>query len=419
MVVAGVIDQCHGRGVGEHVGGDEVLATHFERIKTQFPAHLVDHTLKRIGRLGPPCPTIGIDRGGVGEHGFHVHIDMRHLIGASHQRAVQEGRRHGGEVRQIRPNVRHGLSADGEEIAFLVAGQFDLCHMVATMSVRQEAFRAFRRPAHRTTEPLGRGQHQGFFAVVIDFRAKAAAHIRRDHGQLVFRNPQNKGRHQKPRQVRVLAGRRQLVIPGAGEILTNRGARLHRVRHQTVVHQFQRGDMRRGFEGGVHGGAVVFDPAPVIALVVRDLVMHAVRRIRQSLGHVDDRGQFFDIGIIGQLLGRVFRLLIGLGDHSGIGIAHMAHFAMGQHRALRLAHRFAIARLDEPTRRVAAHVLEILASKDGQNARHRLGRLGVDRLDPAMRHGRADKDRIGLAVQRHVVGVNPATGQKADILAAL
>ena len=44
-------------------------------------------------------------------------------------------------------------------------------------------------------------------------------------------------------------------------------------------------------------------------------------------GHVDDRGQLFDIGIIGQLLGRVFRLLIGFGDHSGIGIAHMAHFA--------------------------------------------------------------------------------------------
>ena len=254
---------------------------------------------------------------------------------------------------------------------------------------------------------------------MIDLGAKAAAHIGRDHGQLVFRNAKNKGRHQKPRQVRVLAGRRQLVIPSAGEILADRGARLHRVGHQTVVDQFQRGDMGCSLEGGVHGGAVVFDPAPIVALVVGNLVMHAVRRICQSLGHVDDRGQFFDVGIIGQLLGRVLGLLVGLGHHGGIGIAHMAHFAMGQHGALRLAHRFAIARLDKPTRRVAAHVLEILAGEDGQNARHRLCRLGVDRFDPTMRHGRADKDRIGLAVQRHVVGVNPATGQKADIFAAL
>jgi hypothetical protein len=121
----------------------------------------------------------------------------------------------------------------------------------------------------------------------------------------------------------------------------------------------------------------------------------------------------------GKLLRGVLGLIVGFGDDGGIGVAHMAHLAMGQHRALGFAHGRPVAAVDQPACRVAAHILEILAREDGQNTRHLCCIGGVDRLDPTMRHARADKDRIGLAVQRHVVGVNPATGQKADIFAAL
>ena len=168
MVVAHVIGQTCGRGVGEHIGGDKVLATHLERVKAQFAAHLIDHTLQAIGRLGAACATISIDRGGVGEHGFHVHIDVGHLIRPRHQRAVQESRRHGREVRQIGPDVRHRFGAECDERAVFFASQFNLGHMVAAMRVGQEAFRTLCHPFDGLFDLFGRGQNQSLFAVVID-----------------------------------------------------------------------------------------------------------------------------------------------------------------------------------------------------------------------------------------------------------
>ena len=295
MVVAHVIGQTCGRGVGEHIGGDKVLPTHFERVKAQFAAHLIDHTLQAIGRLGAACATIGIDRSGVGEHGFHVHIDVGHLIRPRHQCAVQESRRHGREVRQIGPHVRHRFGAKRDERAVFFASQFNLGDMVAAMRVGQEAFRTLGHPLDGLFDLFGCGQNQGLFAIVIDLRPKAAAHIGGHDLQLVFRNPQHKGRNQKARQVGVLAGGGQLVIARARIELADRSARFHGVGDQAVVDQFQRGDMGRRFDGRIHFGAVVFDPAPVKALVVGDLVMHAVGVVSQSLRHVDDGGQFFEI----------------------------------------------------------------------------------------------------------------------------
>ena len=204
--------------------------------------------------------------------------------------------------------------------------------------------------------------------------------------QLVFRNPQHKGCDQKARQVGVLAGGGQLVITRARIVFADRGARFHRVGDQAVVDQFQRGDMGRRFDGRIHLGAVVFDPAPVKALVVGDLVMHAVRAVSQSLRHVDDGGQFFEFRCVGHGLGRIFRFHIGLGDHGCIGVAHMAHFAMGQNGALGFFHGRAIARADEPTCGVAAHIFKVFAGEHGQNAGHPRRRRSADRFDARVRH---------------------------------
>ena len=168
LIVAGVIGQRHRSGIGEHVRGDEVFRPHRKRVKPQFAAHLVDHPFQTERRLGPPGPAIGIDRGGVGEHRFHIHIDVGHLVRPGHQRAMQERRRDGGKVRQVRPDIGHGFGAERDEGPVFLAGQFDLCHMVTAMGIRQEAFRAFRRPPHRAVQLFGGGQHQSLFAIVID-----------------------------------------------------------------------------------------------------------------------------------------------------------------------------------------------------------------------------------------------------------
>ncbi len=344
---------------------------------------------------------------------------MRHLVGPRHQRAMQECRRRGREVRQIRTHVGQRLGADRQDLTVPGAAQLDLRHMVATMRVGQEAFGPLRCPAHRAAQLLRRSQNQRLFAVVIDLRAEAAAHVGGHHGQLVLRNAQHEGRYQKPRQVRVLAGRRQLVVPCPRVVLADRGPGLHRIRDQPIVHQVQRHDMRGRLHRRIDRRAVIFDPAPVEADVVRDLVMDAVRGIGHRSLHVDDGRQLLDHRILGQLLRCILCLGDSLGNHGRVGVAHMPHLAMRQHRALGFAHRGAIAAVDQPARRVAADVLEILTGEDRQHARHRRGLGGIDLPDPPMRHIRPHEHRRGLRMQRHVVGINPATGQKADILAAL
>ena len=411
-VIARVIDQPDRRGVGIHVRGDEVLAPHLDRVQPAFAAHLVDHALQRIGRLGPASTPVGIDGRGVGEHGFQVHIDIGHLVGPGHQRAVQEGRRGGREVRQVSADIGQGFGAEGDEIALVIRGQFDLGDVIAAVGVGQEAFGALGGPADRAPDRLGGDQHDRFFAVVINLGSEPAAHIRGNDGQLVFRDAQHEGRNQQPVQMRVLAGGGQAVVAGAGVVFGNAGARLHRVGHQPVVDQFQRGDMRRGFDRLIDGGAVVLDPAPVEAQVVGDFVMHAVRRIGHRGGHIDDRRQILDHRVGGQLFNRVLRLFRRIGDDGTIGIADMAHLAMGQNRALGFAHRRAVAAVDQPARRVAADLDEILTGEHGQNAWHGQRRGGVDGHDAPMRHGRAGEGRESLAVNADVVGIGAASCQE-------
>ena len=194
----------------------KVLTTQRNRVHAHLARGLVDDTFQRICRLWPARAAIGIYRCRVGEHGLHVHVDQRHRIVPRHQCAVQERRRRSGKVGKIRANIRHRFSTEGEEVARFIQRQLDLGHMVATMSICQKRFRTVRGPFDRTIQTFGGGQHQGLFAIVVNLRTKATAHVRGDHSQLVLGNAQHKGRNQKPRQVRVLRGRVQhIFITGA------------------------------------------------------------------------------------------------------------------------------------------------------------------------------------------------------------
>ncbi len=64
------------------------------------------------------------------------------------------------------------------------------------------------------------------------------------------------------------------MFVGRAVVVAHRHARLHRVGDQTVVDQFQRGDMGGGLERRVRGGLVFLDETPVVAQVVGQIVMH-------------------------------------------------------------------------------------------------------------------------------------------------
>ena len=107
--------------------------------------------------------------------------------------------------------------------------------MVAAMGIGQEGFGAVGDPLDRHAGLLGGPQADDFFRIDVDLRAEAAADIRRDDAQLVFRRDIVEGAHHQTGDMRVLRGRPAGVVIFRLVIDAERRARLHRVWHQPVV----------------------------------------------------------------------------------------------------------------------------------------------------------------------------------------
>ena len=214
--------------------------------------------------------------------------------------------------------------------------------------------------------------------------------------------------------MRVLAGGVQRVIAGAAGKVTYRHTRLHRVGHQTVVAQLQRGHVCGFLERLFDGSLVLLDKAPVIAKVVLQIVMHLGCIGLQRILHVDHRRQFGDVHING--FGRITRLRQCLGHDGGDWFAHVADLAGGQNRVARFLHDFTVFVGDLPAAGHPAHAGKIRGGKDFYNTRHPLSRRSVDIVDRSVRDIRAQEKHIGLSAQVDIVGVISRTRQKPDVL---
>ena len=132
--------------------------------------------------------------------------------------------------------------------------------MVAPMGIGHEAFGTIRRPAHRAAELAGGPGDDGFFRIMVDLAAKAAAHIRRNHAQLRFRQMEHMGTHQQANDMRVLAGGGECVIARGAIKLAHRRTGFHGIRDQAVIHQIEFHHMRGTGKGGIHHGLVADMP---------------------------------------------------------------------------------------------------------------------------------------------------------------
>src|SRR5206468_1176823 len=81
------------------------------------------------------------------------------------------------------------------------------------------------------------------FGIDENFRAEAAANVRRDDAELVLRRKADEGRENKPRDMRVLAGRVKDERIRALLVFADGGTRLHRIRDEAVVDKFELGDV--------------------------------------------------------------------------------------------------------------------------------------------------------------------------------
>ena len=202
--------------------------------------------------------------------------------------------------------------------------------------------------------------------VVVDLRAEAAADIGRDDAQFRLGDVQDKGAHQQADHMRVLARRIERVVAGGAVEFADRGARLHRVRNEPVVDEVELDDARRLGEGGIDRGEVA--EAPVVAKIARHIGKDLRRARLQRLAGIDDR-RLLDIVDL-DLVGRLARLLEGLGDDDRDRVADMAHMVGRERRVRRLGHRRAVFRMDLPAAGQPADAIggHVLAGEDRDDA---------------------------------------------------
>ena len=228
-----------------------------------------------------------------------------------------------------------------EEIAVLVERKLGVGDVVARLAVAEERFRARRDPLHRTAGDLGRPQHQRRFVVDRALHAERAADVAGDDAHLVLR-------HLEHELAQLLAEGEVALQRGVDGVVivvlaidADRAARLHARRGDAVDHEVMLDDLVGLGEGGVGLGLVAFQmhEADVVRAVVPDQRRARLDRLRGR----DDRRQRLVVDL--DQLGRVHRLVHGLGDHEGDVVADPAHAVARQRAVARPVERRAVAAL--------------------------------------------------------------------------
>ena len=192
-------------------------------------------------------------------------------------------------------------------------------------------------------------------------------------------------------------------------------AGLHGVGGEPIVDEVDHRHVRSTREGGVDGSPVA--QLPVIDQVVGDIVVDECRGIvRVADRH--DRAKHLIVDVDG--LGRVLRLLVGLGDDDGHAVAHVTRLALRQERVRAHLHGRAVLGLHHPAADQVAQTvgLDVVAGEHGQDTRHAFRRGLVDPADAGMGIGRADEAGVRLPVLGDVVRVAAAAGDEALVLLA-
>ncbi len=233
----------------------------------------------------------------------------------------------------------------------------------------------------------------------------------------MFRDAQYKGPHQQADHMWVLAGRIERMLTIRAVKIPNRHTRLHRVGNQSVIGQFQRGDMGGFLKRLIHSTLVFLDKTPVITQVSGQFVMYLRRTILDRLFHVHHRRQFGNINF--NRFCRIAGLRQCICNDSSNRFTDMTHLAMGQHRMSGLVHRIAMFVRYLPATGHTADFCKILTSENLHHTGHPSRGRGINLCQRTMGHIRAQKMHIGLPPHVDVIGILPISGQKPNVFAPL
>src|SRR5947209_11293030 len=107
------------------------------------------------------------------------------------------------------------------------------------MRIAEESFGAIAVPFHRTPDLARRPDADRLFRIDVNLRAETAANVGRDDAELMFRRKTDESRENEPRDMRVLTRRVKDERIRAFLVFADGGARLHGIRYEAVVDEFQ------------------------------------------------------------------------------------------------------------------------------------------------------------------------------------
>ncbi len=315
---------------------------------------------------------------------------------------VVEARQHAGaamrdvgaEGRQIGAHVAHQVDVHAEELAVLGERHPRHGEVIASLCVAHEMVGAIGGPLDRLLQ-LARGhRHQRIFAVREQLGAEAAADVGADHPHLLDRDLQHELAQNVAQAMAALAADGQRQVIALGVVLAHRRARLHEIGDDARIDDAHFRDRMRLGEDGL-GRLLVADrdvEQHIAGLVGPDLR----RPLLDGIGKAHHRRQRRPVHL--DRLDGVARVVDGVGDHEGDGIADMTHLVLRQDRIGRAGEGID---LEIEQARQVAELLDVLGGQDQRHARQSAGLGRIDGVS-GMRVRRAQHQGMQRRMRRDV-----------------
>jgi hypothetical protein len=384
---------------------EEVAPPQLGRVDAELGGGQVEHALQVGGGLRAARAPERAHRRGVGERHRAVESDLRDVVDALAHHEGGAERERAAEAR-VGARVADDPRPQAGDPPFPGEAQLVVGDLAAPVGHRDEVLRAGLDPAHRPPERARHADRHRVLGQHAGLAAEAAADVRGDHADALGVEAEDL-RRLAAEAVRHLGGDPdgQLVVAAlvAARQHRDRVALQGEHRHPLVDHPGADDDLGVGQRVlGVLGCAALACGEVVAALELRGGPV-----VERGL-HVGDGGQRVVVHL--HQLDGVDRGGLRLPDDHGHGLAHEADAVGGQRRArqLRVEHEQA----------VVSGQVEVGGRVDGDDARRRGGRGGVDPGDPAVGQRGADEGEVQQAGQREVADVGARPGDQVAVLHA-
>ena len=272
----------------------------------------------------------------------------------------------------IGAKIGDDVDPQAEETALVVHRHFRRHDVVAALGVGHEVLGAVAGPLDRPAEPLRRLEHQRIFAVDEGLGAETAAHVMGQHAQLRGIDLEHRPGDDVAHRVHALraGGQHEAILVGMP--FADGGARLHEVADETVVVEFDAGDMA-GFGEGRIGLCLV---AEVIfeRLVGAEIGPYQGGILAQRIGGAGAGLLVLEIDFdqFGGVLGKRARV----GHHEGDGVADIVDAIATQDRNVAGLGPGAVGLLLHGAGLEVAEMADVVAGQHQMHARRVLRGLG-------------------------------------------